>query len=259
MGHPNQVTELLNALVQGLKQVLAIDLVGVYLRGSLACGGFDPDTSDVDVLVITERPVDDPTFARLSVLHEQIALLPNPYAQQIEIAYWDREAARTYRPGQNHPTLERGAGERLKWQEHGQNWILERWTVREMGKVLYGPDPRTLIDEITPDEMVRAVRTRLQDWAEWARDVDDPDWLLPKAHKAYVVETMCRALYTLETGRLAGKPQSVQWALEHVPPDWRELVARSRDWRTDNTVDLSINPAVRDFVLWVASFDRCTG
>ena len=54
---PPEVTPLLDELVSGITDALGDNLVGVYLRGSLALGGFDPATSDVDVLVVTEHVV----------------------------------------------------------------------------------------------------------------------------------------------------------------------------------------------------------
>jgi hypothetical protein len=255
--HPNEVTRILEQLVQGIQQALPHNLAGIYPRGSLAYGDFNPATSDLDLLVITWRTVNDPEFTQLSEFHKELAQSPNPYATQIEIAYIDAEAARQFRPKQRYPTLERGESEILKWAEHGQNWILERWTIRAYGKALLGPKPDTLINPISPAEIIRAVCTRLKDWAEWAQDENDPDWQLPKSHKAYVVETMCRACHTLQTGTLASKPQSVQWALDNLPPEWGQLAAQSQTWREDNHVDLSINPTIRRFVLWVAASKEC--
>jgi hypothetical protein len=83
--------------------------------------------------------------------------------------------------------------------------------------------------------------------------VDDLDWRLPRSHKAYVVETMCRALYTLTCGTLTSKVQAVAWALETLPEPWLSTVKRSQTWRSDTTVDPAINPQVQQFVLWVAS------
>jgi predicted nucleotidyltransferase len=250
---------MLTHILQGVQQTLADNLVGLYLRGSLAYGDFNPATSDLDLLVVTVRPIDEATFAHLNALHQRLAHLSNPYAQRLEIAYLDRATVRVFQPHQRHPTLEQGAGEVLKWHEHGQNWILERWSIRAFPQALYGPDPATLIDPIAPAEIIAAVCARLQDWVDWAHDAADPDWQLPKSHKAYVVETMCRAWYTLQTGELASKPQSVAWSLAHLPPPWQELVAQSRTWREDAQVDLSLNPRIRDFVLWVAGSARGGG
>jgi predicted nucleotidyltransferase len=207
-----EVDEMLDVLLSGIRQILEDNLVGVYLRGSLATGDFIPETSDLDVLAVTERPVNDAEFAALAILHARLATLPNPYANCIEMAYIDRAALRHFKPGLRHPTLEQG--EALAWSEHRNRWILERWIVLEHGVALLGPDPQTLIDPISSEDLRAAVRARLLDRGSWADQPDNPDWLLPRGHKAYVVETMCRALYTLAWGELASKQRGVAWAIE---------------------------------------------
>lgn len=257
LDYSKEVTEILEELLHGIHKELSNNLIGVYLRGSLAYGDFKAETSDIDTLGVTKQTVSDVEFSQLWKFHKHIANLPNTYAQRIEIAYIDRKSIRKFQSGRKYPTLEQGECQNLEWSEHRENWILERWVVRECGKTLYGPNPRTLIDPIAPDEIIQAVCARLRDWAEWARDEDDPDWQLPRSHKVYVIETMCRALYTLENGGLSSKPQSVAWALENLSEPWRELVECSQQWREDSTRDLSVNPEIRRFVLWVASSKRC--
>jgi hypothetical protein len=252
MNLPQDVTVMLDALLPGVQDALSDNLVGVYLRGSLALGDFIPATSDIDALVVTERPVGEAEFAALADLHARLAASSHAYANRLEIAYVDRAAWRRYRPGLRHPSL--GQGETLAWAEHRDNWILERWTVRECGVTLLGPEPHTLTGSIATGELRAAVRNRLRDWADWAEQADDPEWLLPRrAHKAYVVETMCRALAALTSGQLLSKPRAVAWALAALPEPWRSTVERSQAWRTDPTVDPAIVAEVRDFVRWAAS------
>ena len=109
-----------------------------------------------------------------------------------------------------------------------------------------------MIDPVSPDEIRAAVRARLKDWAAFANDPDDPEWQSHRGHKAYVVETMCRALCTLQTGELPGKPQAVEWGLQNLPEPWRATVERSKSWHNDPAADMSIIPEVRAFVLWAA-------
>jgi hypothetical protein len=220
------------------------------LRGSLVTGGFRVESSDIDLLAVTERLVSEAEFARLLAWHNAIGQADHPFAKRFEIAYIDRANLRRFEPGHRFPTL--GQGETLVWAEHQSNWILERWMVREQGVALAGPPPKTLIDPVEAGEMAVAVRDRLQDWAAWASDIHDPEWHWPRAHKAYVVETMCRALYTLARGAIGSKQQSVAWAREELPEPWRSLVERSQSWRTDQTVDDSLIVPVRAFVLWAA-------
>jgi len=127
MNLSNDVQEILNTLLSGVHKALEGNLIGVYLRGSLATNDFMPGTSDLDILAVTDRPVNETEFASLVALHARITELSNPYADRIEIAYIDRGALKCFEPGFRHPTL--GQGEILARTEHGANWILERWTV----------------------------------------------------------------------------------------------------------------------------------
>lgn len=248
---PLDVTALLDALLAGIHNTLGPDLVGVYLRGSLALGDFIPATSDIDVLAVTEWPVTAAEFTALAATHADLAASPSPYATRLEIAYIDRAALKHFAPGQRHPTL--GQGEALAWSEHRDNWVFERWTVRESGVTLFGPAPHTLIDPIGPEDLRLAARSRLRDWADWADQPDAPDFLLPCSHKAYVVETMCRALYTVACSKLASKSRAVAWAAATLPEPWPSLVERSQTWRTDRTLDPATVPDVLRFVHWALS------
>ena len=248
---PLDVTAMLDALLAGIRDKLGPNLVGVYLRGSLALSDFIPATSDIDVLAVTTSPVTVEEFTALVALHIDLAALPNPYANRLEIAYIDRAALKHFAPGQHHPTL--GQAEALAWSEHRDNWIFERWTVRECGVTLLGPEPHTLIDRIAPEELRTAARSRLRDWAAWADHPDDPDFLLPRSHKAYVIETMCRALYTVACSQLASKSRAVAWAIATLPEPWPCLVERSEMWRSDRTLDSATVPEVIRFVDWAAS------
>jgi predicted nucleotidyltransferase len=249
LGIPKEVNDLIGTLVSGVKLRLGKHLVGIYLRGSLATGDFIPATSDIDLLVVTDPAIDQRLFDKLEAFHDQVFESSNPYAKRLEVAYIDRDALKKFRGGLQHPTLEQG--ERLKMIEHHTNWMLERWVVREFESVLIGPNPKKLIDPITPEEVRQAVTSRLGDWAEWARNEDDPDWILPKSHKAYVIETMCRVLFTSHHGILSSKTDAVEWAIKTLPEPWCDTVERSKAWRTDMTCDPSINSEMREFVLWV--------
>jgi hypothetical protein len=246
---PQDVTEIVETLLAGVHGVLKEKLVALYLRGSLVTGDFEPEASDVDFWAVTDRPVSEQEFAALSQLHIQLGRLPNRYGDQLEGPYIDRAATRRYQPGQRHPTI--GRGEELKWTKHGYNWLLERWMLREAGLTLFGPEPQALIDPVPPEALRQAILLRLPDWDAWARQPDDPDWQLHRGHKAYVVETMCRVLYTLATGKLASKPQAVAWAITELPEPWCSTALRSQIWHNDQTLDPALNPEVIRFVLWV--------
>lgn len=248
--HP-AVRAILETLRERIPSTLGKNLVGIYLKGSLALGDFNPRTSDVDLLVVTDEPVSAEDFPVLAAMHERIQALPNPYAKEVELAYVPVRAIRDFQPVQKYPALERGG--KLRWKPLGANWILEFWTVREHGAVLYGPDSKTLIPPISSEEIVGAVRMVLaQDWLEWVGTWQYPGWQTHAGEMRFVVETMCRAAYTLERGEMCSKPQAVQWALKTLPEPWPPLIERSQTWRAGQPIDPATARQAAEFVRWAA-------
>jgi hypothetical protein len=249
---------MLANLVEGVEATLRDNLVGVYLRGSLALGDFNPETSDIDFLAVTRQPLSAAEFDALAQMHARLAEMPNPFSDRLEGSYIDQTALKQFLPHERrHPTI--GPDWPFCWGDHRDNWILERWIVREKGILVSRPTPMTpvcpkaLISPISPEALKQAVRAelaaRLRDWAGGAAS---PDWLLPRYYQAFEIETMCRALYTLQHGALPSKPCAVAWALGVLPEPWRDLVSRSQQWRLDKTHDSRTITEVKGFVRWAA-------
>jgi hypothetical protein len=64
-----QVNRVVGGLRDGLGDALGDELAGLYLSGSLALGGFDPPSSDIDVLVATAAMPNEAVIQRLAALH----------------------------------------------------------------------------------------------------------------------------------------------------------------------------------------------
>ncbi len=219
--------------------------------GSLALGDFDPASSDVDILVVTESPVSEAQFAALEALHERVPRLVNEFGQEYEVFYVERAVIRRWQSGQQHLRAEPYAD--FHWETHRANFVIERWVLREHGVALCGPDPKTLIDPVSPDQLREAARReiliRLDDWAGGQ---PMPDWLGMRGSQAFEAETMCRALYTIETGGLCSKREAAAWALETLPAKWRSLLEWSQRHKKDETRDTARLDETIAFVRWAA-------
>ncbi|MGH2404381.1 MAG: aminoglycoside adenylyltransferase domain-containing protein, partial [bacterium] len=69
----------------------------------------------------------------------------------------------------------------------------------------------------------------------------------------YVVETMCRALYTLAFGELPSKGKAAAWAISALPEPWRSLVEKMVAVRAGETPERATVDDVLQFVQWVAA------
>lgn len=219
--HP-EVNELLDALIEGLHGVLGIQLVGVYLFGSSTTSEFDAE-SDVDIVVVTADELPDDTFAALQAMHARIAAIDSRCATQLEVSYIPKRAIRRYDPPDVvHPRLDRGKGERLHLMSHDADWVVQRYLVRERGLVLLGPDPSTLIDPVSPDDLRRAMLELLPEWL--APMLENPPRVRTRGYQSFIVLSTCRILYTIEHGDVLSKGAAVLWGEKALDPRWRPLI-----------------------------------
>ena len=84
---PDEVFSILALLRESIQAVLSDELVGLYLYGSLASGDFDPASSDVDFVAVTQTMLPDETCERLREMHARISASGLPFATRLEGSY----------------------------------------------------------------------------------------------------------------------------------------------------------------------------
>ena len=216
------IDNLLNQLLREIQAILGASLVGLYLHGSLAYGDFNPQTSDVDFLVVTDKPLPEATFCVLKEMHGSIFASGLSWSQKLEGAYIPRNDLRHHDPAQA-PVPWLGVDGHFARETLGSDWIIQRWILREKGIVISGPPLKSMIDPVTPQELRQAVRAVLQEW--WSPPFPSPQRFQTSEYQAYAVLTMCRSLYVLEHGAVASKPEAASWAMQTLGETWRPLIA----------------------------------
>ncbi len=216
-----EVNATLAALLAGVQASLGPRLVGLYLYGSLASGDFDPASSDVDFVVVTTgAPLPGEIVAALEAMHARLAASGLKWAPKLEGMYITQTALRRYDPADGpFPTVNEGA---FYLAHQDSPWVLQRQVLREHGVVVAGPPPAALIDPVPPAALRQAILEFLREW--WAPMLANPARLQTPVYQAYAVLTLCRAMHTLSTGRLASKPAAARWALSALDERWRPLI-----------------------------------
>ena len=216
------VNEILDLLLSNTQQILGDQFVGMYLYGSLSSGDFNPETSDVDFLVVTTQALSDEKITELESMHHRIWASELKRASRLEGSYIPQKEIRRHDPNSTPcPTVNEG---KFYVDQLGSDWIIQRHIVREYGVVLAGPEPKLLIDIVTPDELRNAVLEVLEDW--WFPMIDEPCWLREHGsnYHGFAVITMCRALHALKYGTIVSKPVAVRWAKENLGSQWHKLI-----------------------------------
>ncbi len=222
------VNAVLRAFLAEVQKILASQFTGLYLHGSLALGDFDPQTSDIDFLVVTVDELPDAVLPALEAMHVRLAAGDSKWGSELEGSYIPQPALRRYDPAHAcHPHIERGG--RLRAEQHDTDWVVQRHVLREHGVVVAGPALHTLIDPVAPDELRLAVLELLHGW--WAPMLRDSARLHHAGYQAYAVLTMCRVLYTLRHGTVVSKPVAAQWAKATLDRRWPAIIERALAWR----------------------------
>ncbi len=235
-------------MVEDVREALGANLVGVYLQGSFALGDGDA-FSDVDFIVVTQTDIADEDVPRLNAMHAAIHGLPEEWAQHLEGSYVPAAILRQSdgggprdRPGAprpadwadpgvtggratKYPLLFLNNGSRQLVRSQHDNTLVVSWVLRERGIALWGPPARSLIDPIDLGALRDEVAAMMRGFGQ---AVVDGDITLDALHlQGFTVLFCCRALVTLERGRIVSKPVAADWAREALDERWRPLIARA--------------------------------
>lgn len=214
---------VLQELVESMHVVLGGSLVAAYLQGSFAAGDFDRH-SDVDWLAVVEDELSDDHVAELQTMHERIYGLESAWAQHLEGSYFPKEILRHYsQRGRPLWYLDNGARSLVR-SEHC-NTAVVRWTVREYGIALVGPEPSALVDPVSAKVLHREVQETIRDWGR--QILTNPEHYNNRFYQSFIVLSYCRMLHSLHTGRIGSKRAGAEWAKGVLDPSWAGLIDRT--------------------------------
>jgi Nucleotidyltransferase domain len=199
---PRQLVAYLGELVERVRAVLGDELVGVYLAGSGALGGYLHGRSDVDVAVVTRRQLDRAKKEELvaALRHEAF---PCP-TRGLELVVYAR--------GRPLPELNLNTGARMPFLatfepgDDSPHWfVLDRAIIGGRGLVLDGPSPAEALVPPSENEILEALAIGLR----WYRDRPDE----PRDDAAL---NAVRTRAYLERGEWLSKAEAVELLLDEV-------------------------------------------
>lgn len=239
----DHVNALLAQLLSQMQAILGHKLAGLYLYGSLVTGAFD-DYSDVDLLAAISSDLDTPEYEALDRMQRGIVSNDGQWDNRIEIAYVSLQALKTFRTHTSQIAVV-SPGEPFHFKEAGIDWLMNWYVVRKQGIALYGPPPTAIIEPISDDEYVQAVKVHTAAWP--GRLEGSPE--LP--FQSYTILTVCRGAYTIRYGKQVSKAQAAAWAAREYPA-WAATIENAVAWRRgawdEGTDPVAVLPETRRFV-----------
>jgi predicted nucleotidyltransferase len=215
----------LDALVSLVRAVLGDVALGGYLHGSTATGRMQP-TSDIDLLVVTARPMTDderralvtgilPLSGRRAlggaarpveltiVVHDDVRPWRIPPIEDFLYGEWERAA---YEAGD------------LPLRRPNGDLAPLLTMVLDARRAIFGPPPAELLDPVPRDDLERAVVAGIPGLLA---DLDDDT--------RNVLLTLARILVTVETGEIVPKDDAAARVRRRLGARQRAVLERARD------------------------------
>jgi hypothetical protein len=219
-------------LIDAARDVLDDNLVAAYAAGSIALDAYQPDRSDVDVVLICEDSV---TLARKHELVSRLRheVLPCP-ARGLELVMYRRAVARSGTPEPGFE-VELNTGSRMPFRAtydgndrpaaDGRFWYgLDRSILHQSGLRLFGPPAAEVFADLSPADL----RALLIDALTWWLTLPTPASDEPASGTEDAVLGACRSLVRFRYGVWLSKVAAGRRLLDDCPSPLIERSIQAR-------------------------------
>ena len=213
--------DLINDYVNKSKDILKDNLVGIYLHGSSVMGCFNPEKSDIDlIIVVNDKMSDASKKAYMDVVVDLNAFAP---AKGIEMSIVRKEVCNPFvypTPFELH-----FSAMHLKWyKDNPEDYILKMngtdkdlaahfTIIGKRGKCLYGLPIEDVFAEVPKADYMDSI---WNDIAEAPEEITE--------NTMYLTLNLARVLAFAKEGLVLSKKEGGEWGLKNIPEEYHSLI-----------------------------------
>ena len=214
--------KIIDAFVAAAKEILGEQLTGIYLHGSLAMGCFNPEKSDIDLIIIIENNISDEQ--KMKFMERIVTLNQQAPAKGLEMSIVLRKYCNPFvypTPFELH-----FSPAHLKWfsdapQDYVQNMkgddkdLAAHFTIiRQYGVTLYGEEIENVFGEVPRKDYIDSIWEDVREARE--EILEEP---------IYIALNLCRVLAFCRDGLCLSKQEGARWAMEHLPAEYTHMIS----------------------------------
>ena len=218
-----QDTEKLTAdFVERSKEILRDNLAGVYLHGSAVMGCFNPEKSDIDLIIVVERPLSDPV--KRAYMDMVVGCNARGPAKGIEMSVVLRAVCKPFvypTPFELHFSAgylewyQKDPGEYIREMNGTDKDLAAHFTIiNKRGKCLYGAPIDEVFAEVPSGDYMDSLWYDVEGAAEEITE-----------YPMYLTLNLARVLAYREEGLVLSKKEGGEWALGALAAEYRPLIS----------------------------------
>lgn len=213
------VEKILDYIVARYREILQENLTGIYLHGSLAMGCFNPNSSDIDFLVVVKEEITLEVKRKLADV--LIELGEGGPAKDFEMSVVLEEIAKDF----VHPTpfiLHYSKAHKERYLNDpkyicgnfkDEDLAAHITIIKNRGKCLYGQPIELAFGDVPKEHYVQSIVNDVMYAKDQAQD-----------EPVYLILNLCRVLAFLQEGIVCSKKEGGEWGNKNVPTKFRTIV-----------------------------------
>ena len=214
----SEIKDFVINLLDKTREILKENYIGFYLHGSLAMGGFNPKSSDIDILVISNKTITVGTKRKLAELLLSFSNEPFP----VEISFINMEQLKNWTHpcpfdfhysefwrGRYQDDLSKGTSHHLNGDVRDDADLAAHITIlNHRGLRLEGPP----IDEVFPSvPYSHYISSIMGEYQECLENIEEDP--------VYCTLNLIRVYWYLKEGVLSSKQEAGNWGLSSFPKE----------------------------------------
>lgn len=241
----NEYKELLEKFVSYSKEIFGANLTGIYLHGSAVMNCFNPEKSDLDLLVVVRESI--PDEIKLQFMNLVVALNTQAPAKGLELSVVKEEVCKPFAyltPFELH-----FSNAHLNWyQSNPQDYVEKmKGTDKDLaahftityhrGQMLYGKEISEVFAPVPVADYLDSI------WCDIENAVEEI-----AENPMYLILNLCRVLAYKKNGLIVSKQEGGEWGLKNIGrPEFLNLIAEAlREYQSNVTMTFDVSVA-REF------------
>ncbi len=218
--------KITDEFVKRSAEILRDGLCGVYLHGSSVMGCFNPEKSDIDLIIVVNRNIPDET--KRAFLDMTVELNAKSTPKGIEMSIVKKDVCKPF----VYPTpfeLHFSAGY-IEWYEDDPDEYIREMNgvdkdlaahftvIRARGKCLYGAPIDEVFGEVPKADYMDSLWFDISDAR---KDI--------KEHPMYKILNLARVLAYCREDKVLSKKEGGEWAINNLPAEFHPLINTALD------------------------------
>lgn len=225
---PQNIKKFLTELTQKLQNILDGDLIGIYLYGSLAMGGFNSDSSDADILLVVNDGLT--TDSKAKIIQAMLLLSKKATGGGFELTIIKLDTLKNFKyptPRELYFTTDKKdifLNKKIDFnkKETDEGLAINLAIIKKRGVCVYGVPISKIFPEIDRKDIYKSL-------------IWDFDWNYDKTMKelnknktvdlpAYLILNSCRFLAFIKDALITSKIEGGKWGIKNLRKEYIPII-----------------------------------